>query len=127
MIRTRFAATLAVLALGASAQETIRVGVIGLDSSHAPAFARLLNIPEDKDHVPGARVVAAFPGGSPDLEDNAGRLARFRKEMEEVHRIPIAGSIEEMVGRVDAVMITSVDGRRHLAEARPVLAARKRL
>lgn len=37
------------------------------------------------------------------------------------------GTIEEMCKNVDAVMIESVDGRPHLAQARPVIAAGKPL
>ena len=42
-----------------TAAADIRVGLIGLDTSHAPAFAGILNDPNAKDHVAGARVVAA--------------------------------------------------------------------
>src|SRR5690606_35005962 len=49
----------------------LRVGLIGLDTSHVVAFTRLLNDPAHPDHVPGARVVAAFKGGSPDVEASA--------------------------------------------------------
>ncbi|MGV3484480.1 MAG: tRNA-dihydrouridine synthase, partial [Planctomycetaceae bacterium] len=38
----------------------IRVGMIGLDTSHVVAFTELLNNPSNKNHVPGAKVVAAF-------------------------------------------------------------------
>ena len=41
-------------------QETpIKVGIIGLDTSHVVAFTQLLNDPARPDHIPGARVVAA--------------------------------------------------------------------
>ena len=45
----------------------IKVGIIGTDTSHAPAFTRILNDPSNPDHIPGAKVVAAYPGGSPDM------------------------------------------------------------
>ena len=70
----------------AAGGDEIRVGLIGLDTSHAVAFTQLLNDPARPDHVPGARVVAAFKQGSPDVEAsatggapilarNAGRIA----------------------------------------------------
>src|SRR5262245_48447647 len=37
-------------------EKTIRAGVIGLDTSHATAFAALLNDPQSSEHVPGARI-----------------------------------------------------------------------
>src|SRR6202012_1673732 len=66
-------------ALAAAAD--IRIGIIGTDTSHATAFTRILNDPSSPDHVPGARVVAAFKGGSPDIEESASRIERFTKEL----------------------------------------------
>jgi len=40
----------------------IRVGLIGLDMSHALDFTRRLNDPSHPEHVPGGRVVAGFAG-----------------------------------------------------------------
>ena len=48
----------------------IKVGIIGLDTSHVIAFTKAFNDPSDKDHVPGLRVVAAYKGGSPDVESS---------------------------------------------------------
>jgi predicted dehydrogenase len=128
--------SLLAIALGASlllsgnAQTTgpagvIRVGLIGLDTSHAGAFTQLLNDTARADHVPGARVVAAFKGGSPDVEASATRIDKFTSELRDSWKIELVDSIEALVARVDAVMLTSVDGRVHLAQVRPVLAARK--
>ena len=105
----------------------IRIGLIGLDTSHAGAFTQLLNDPARPDHVPGARVVAAFKGGSPDVEASATRVDKFTAELRDKWGIEIVGSIEELVKKVDAVMLTSVDGRAHLPQARAVIAARKPL
>lgn len=105
----------------------IRIGLIGLDTSHAGAFTQMLNDPSRPDHIPGARVVAAFKGGSPDIEASASRVEKFTAELRDTWKIELVDSIEALVSRVDAVMLTSVDGRIHLAQARPVLAARKPL
>jgi predicted dehydrogenase len=104
---------------------TIRVGLIGLDTSHAVAFTELLNDPARPDHVPGARVVAAVAGGSPDVEASATRVGKFTAELRDTWKIAIVGSIADLIPRVDAIMLTSVDGRVHLAQIRPALAARK--
>lgn len=105
----------------------IRVGLIGLDTSHAGAFTQLLNDSSRPDHIPGARVVAAFKGGSPDVEASASRVDKFTADLRDKWQIELVDSIDDLVRRVDAVMLTSVDGRVHLAQARPVLAARKPL
>jgi hypothetical protein len=105
----------------------IRVGMIGLDTSHVTAFTKLLNDPSHKEHVPGARVVAAFKGGSPDIESSASRVEGYTKQLREDFGVKIVDSIEELCGQVDAVMLESVDGRPHLEQARPVIRAGKRL
>ena len=87
------------------------VGLIGLDTSHAVAFTQLLNDPSRPDHVPGARVVAAFKQGSPDVEASASRIEKFTAELRDTWKIELVDSIEELVRRVDAVMVASVDGR----------------
>ena len=64
------------------AQE-IRVGMIGLDTSHVTAFTKLLNDKSDPNHVPSARVVAAFKDGNPDVESSHTRIDRFTAELKE--------------------------------------------
>ncbi len=105
----------------------LRVGMIGLDTSHVTAFAKVLNDPADKAHVPGARVVAAFKGGSPDIESSRSRVEGYTRELTEKWGVKICDSIEELCRQVDAVMLESVDGRPHLAQARPVIKAGKPL
>jgi len=105
----------------------IKVGIIGLDTSHVTAFTKLLNNKSDPDHVPGARVVAAFKGGSPDVEASRTRIDRFTDELKDKWGVEIVGSIEELCKKVDAVLLESVDGRPHLSQVRPVFAAKKRV
>ncbi|MEQ2008340.1 MAG: Gfo/Idh/MocA family oxidoreductase [Limisphaerales bacterium] len=105
----------------------LRIGMIGLDTSHVPAFTDILNNPANKSHVPGAKVVAAFKGGSPDIESSASRVEGFTKTLVEKYGVKIYDSIDEMVKNVDAVFIESVDGRPHLAQAIPVIKAGKPL
>lgn len=103
----------------------IRVGMIGLDTSHATAFARLLNDTNSAGHIAGARVVAAYPGGSPDLDASWSRVDGYTRELRERYGIRILDSIPALCDEVDAVMLESVDGRPHLEQAKPVLKAGK--
>ena len=105
----------------------LRIGLIGLDTSHVVQFTGILNDPSHAEHIPGARVVAAFKGGSPDVEASATRIERFTGEVTGKWGVELVDSIEALCRRVDAVMLTSVDGRQHLAQVRPVFAARKRV
>jgi predicted dehydrogenase len=104
--------------------KTLRAGMIGLDTSHAPAFAGLLNGASPKPELAGVKVVAAFPGGSPDLPASADRVEGYTKKLAELG-VEIVPSIEALLDKVDVVLLESVDGRPHLAQAIPVLKARK--
>ncbi len=105
----------------------LRIGLIGLDTSHVIAFTKLLNDPADKNHVAGAKVVAAFKGGSPDLESSWSRVDGYTQQLQTEFGVVMVDSIEALCGQVDAVMLESVDGRPHLAQAGPVIRAHKRL
>ena len=111
-------------AAAAEPGKTIRVGIIGLDTSHVPAFTKLINNADNTGDMAGVRVVAGFPGGSPDIPDSADRLEKFTEQIRQMG-VEIVPSIDELLKRVDAVLLESVDGRPHLEQVRPVLAARK--
>ncbi len=106
----------------------LRLGIIGTDTSHVIAFTKLLNGDAGSpDHIAGARVVAAFKGGSPDLEESASRVDKYASELESKYGVEIVPDIPTLLTKVDAVLLESVDGRPHLAQARPVIAAHKPL
>lgn len=117
--------TLVITHLAAAAE--LRLGLIGLDTSHVIAFTKVLNDPDHKQHVPGARVVAAFKGGSPDIPSSRDRVDKFTSTLENDFGVKIHDSIAEMCRHVDAVLLESVDGRPHLRQARPVIQAGKPL
>jgi len=103
----------------------IRIGIIGTDTSHVPAFTKLLNDSKEPGYISGARVVAAFKGGSPDVESSYKRVDGYATEIHDKYGVEIVGSIEELCKKVDAVLLESVDGRPHLNQVKPVLAAKK--
>jgi predicted dehydrogenase len=105
----------------------LRLGMIGLDTSDVTAFTELLNNEKNKNHVPGAKVVAAFKGGSADVESSASRVDGYTRDLQQKYGVKIVDTIEELCQMVDAVLIESVDGRPHLAQARPVIMAGKPL
>ncbi|MGH8021370.1 MAG: Gfo/Idh/MocA family protein [Opitutaceae bacterium] len=111
--------------LGAAAESDVRIGMIGLDTSHVIAFTKLLNDPAAEDHVEGGRVVAGYKGGSPEVEQSASRVDRFTRELVTTYGVKLCDSIEELARNVDAIMIESVDGRAHLEQARRVFPFRK--
>jgi len=108
-----------------TSDSSLRIGIIGFDTSHVPAFTRLLNDPRDPFHVPGGRVVAGYPSFSEDLEASYSRVNQFVDAVREPYGVEIVDSVTALLDRVDAVLLESVDGRRHLSEITPVLEARK--
>jgi len=104
-----------------------RVGIIGLDTSHCIAFTKSLNDPKAGPEFAGYKVVAAYPtAGSSDLPSSINRLAGFTDQVKQ-QGVEIVDSIEELLKRVDVVLLETVDGRKHLEQALPVLKAGKRL
>lgn len=93
-----------------AARGSLRIGLVGLDTSHALKFAEILN---DPTSTVGASVVAAFPGGSPDMEKSISRVAGFREALKTRLGVAMMDSPEEVAERVDLVIITAVDGRTH--------------
>lgn len=125
IVRPTFAFLL-VAQLAAAAD--IRLGIIGTDTSHVPAFTQMLNSePGAKDHIAGARVVAAYKGGSKDIESSISRVDQYAEEIRAKWGVEIVPDIATLLSKVDAVLLTSVDGRIHLEQARPVIAAHKPL
>lgn len=119
----------AIVALTASTTiaADLRIGMIGLDTSHVPAFTSMLNDTAHKAHIPGGRVVAAFKGGSKDIETSWSRVDKYAEELETKYGVKLYDSIEELCKHVDAVFLESLDGRPHLEQARPVILAGKPL
>ena len=103
----------------------LRLGIIGADTSHVVAFTEILNDPKAKGHIEGAKVVALFKGGSPDIESSWSRFEGYTKTLQTKYGVQVYASIEEMCRNVDAVLLESVDGRPHLEQVKPVLRAKK--
>jgi hypothetical protein len=103
----------------------IRIGMIGLDTSHVVQYLGIINDPKHKDHVPGGKIVAGFKGGSADVESSRTRVDNFTKTAVEKYGVKMYDTIEELAQNVDAILILSVDGRPHLDQFRRTLAAKK--
>ncbi len=119
---------MAVSPLTATADEPdkpLRAGIIGLDTSHVVAFTKLLNDDKATGDLSGVRVVAAFPGGSADIPASRNRVAGFTKELKEKYQVEIVESIDDLLKKVDVVLLESVDGRPHWEQVQPVLKAKK--
>ncbi len=102
----------------------MRIGMIGLDTSHCLAFAELLNKQEPDPEVAGFRVVLVYPKGSPDIESSVSRVPDYTVKIKALG-VEICDDLDTMIAQVDAVLLETNDGRPHLEQVVPVLKARK--
>jgi len=109
-----------------SGQNTGRIGIIGLDTSHSVAFTKAINSPDPKPEYSGFRIVAAYPQGSSDIRSSADRIPGYIEEVKKLG-VRITSSIEELLSEIDYVLLETNDGRLHLEQALPVFRAGKRV
>ena len=118
------------VAAGAEPQESplkpLRIGLIGLDTSHVVSFTQALADPARTADLASVQVTAAWPGGSPTFPLSRDRVAGFTDQVRSMG-VEIVDSIPKLLERVDGVILHSVDGRQHLEQALPVFQAGKRL
>ena len=126
-----FRVTLATLVLSsctfarAAEPASLRAGMIGLDTSHVPAFVKIFNSPKATGDLAGIKVIAGYPGGT-DIPASRDRVKGFTEQLRGMG-IEIVDTIPQLLEKVDVVLLESVDGRIHLEEAIPVIKAGKPL
>jgi len=92
----------------------LTIGMIGLDTSHCLEFTKLLNEPDHPFHVEGGKVAYAFPFYSEDLPISKDRVQGYTETLRKDHSVKITCSIAETAAASDAILLTAVDGRKHL-------------
>lgn len=90
-------------AFAESSVHSIRIGMIGLDTSHVVAFTRIMNDPEAIGALKDVHIVAAWPGGSPDFPLIRDRVQGFTKQVKDMG-VEVVNSIEALLLKVDAVL-----------------------
>ncbi|WP_026309716.1 Gfo/Idh/MocA family protein [Niabella aurantiaca] len=103
-----------------------RIGIIGLDTSHAVAFVKSLNGNDPDPAFKGYRVAAAYPRGSKDIPSSIKRIPGYTTEVQK-YGVAITTSITDLLSKTDVVCLETNDGRLHLEQALPVLQAGKPL
>ncbi len=108
----------------AANSETLRVGIIGLDTSHVPSFIKSINREPADPAMQNCRVVAAYPYGSRDIESSASRIPKYTAEVKAMG-LEVVDSIDGLLSMVDCVLLETNDGRPHLEQALQVFRAGK--
>lgn len=111
------------LCLSAFSQDVIRLGLIGLDTSHSTAFSKLIN-GTGEEWSAGFRVVAAYPYGSQTIKSSYERIPKYIDEVQK-YGVEVVNSIAELLDKVDCVLLETNDGRLHLEQALEVFKAGK--
>jgi predicted dehydrogenase len=104
----------------------IRAGIVGTTTSHVQAFTGAINSPDATGDLADIKIVAGFTGGIKDNPSSWDRREKYSDFLRE-QGCTIYDTIEEMMKHVDVVLLESVDGRPHLEQAKPVIAAGKPL
>ena len=103
---------------------TVRIGIIGLDTSHSPAFVKAINAENPRSEYVGFKIVAAYPYGSKAIKSSYDRIPKFTEEVQ-AFGVKITSSIEELLKDVDCVLLETNDGNMHLEQAIEVFKAGK--
>ena len=109
------------LASEAGIQPVKKVGMIGLDTGHSPAFVKTLNTASGNEYG-NYKVVAAYPKGTELITEWKNRIPEFTAEVQQ-HGVEIVDSIPRLLELVDYVILTTIDGNKHLEQAMPVFEA----
>jgi predicted dehydrogenase len=112
--------------LAGNSPQSKKVGIIGLDTSHSTAFTKALNDPATPPGFGGYKVVAAYPRGSNDIKSSVDRIPGYTEEVQKLG-VEIVNSVEELLPKIDVVLLETNDGRLHLEQALKVLKAGKRM
>ncbi|MFK7694578.1 Gfo/Idh/MocA family protein [Paenibacillus sp. HJGM_3] len=104
----------------------LKIGLVGLDTSHAKVFTRIINDPSYEHHMPRAgRVVLGYPGGSPDFPASINRVEGYTRELSESYGVRIAETPEQVAEEADLILLTAVDGRVHRSLFERIVGYRK--
>lgn len=103
----------------------LKIGLVGLDTSHVVGFSKLLNDPANPEHLNGATVTHGYPGVSKDFELSYSRVDGFTKQLRDTLGVKIVDSPAAAAEACDLVFITAVDGRTHLDYLKQTLPYRR--
>lgn len=104
----------------------MRIGIIGIDSSHTPVFSNRINT-LNKEGKTRCKVTAFWDPGTHEWQhpdgpaQSAKDVAKWREDTIKEGAKQV-NTIDELLGQVDGVMVLNINGHRHLELAVPSLA-----
>ena len=84
------------LCISAFSQEVVKLGLIGLDTSHSTAFSKLIN-GTGEEWSAGFKVVAAYPYGSQTIKSSYERIPKYIEEVQ-TYGVEVVNSIADPEG-----------------------------
>jgi predicted dehydrogenase len=95
----------------------MKLGVIGVDSSHLPAFATRI---KDLAQAGESRCLVTHRWTDGDHDMPADDVATWERQADELG-VEAVDRLDDLLDAVDGVMVLSVNGHRHLGHALPAL------
>ena len=102
----------------------MKIGIIGLDTSHSIAFTKFINGTDKKEEYKDFQIVAAYPYGSKTIKSSYDRIPGYIEQVKEMG-VEIVSSIPELLDKVDCVLLETNDGNLHVEQAYEVFKAGK--
>jgi hypothetical protein len=106
------------------AQQQVKIGIVGLDTSHSTAFTKLLNGGDAEEEYAGFKIVAAYPYGSQTIQSSYERIPKYIEEVKK-YGVEIVPTIDDLLNKVDFVLLETNDGNLHLEQAAAIFKAGK--
>src|SRR6056297_2520331 len=104
----------------------LKIGMIGLDTSHCIAFTKLLNKKGwNRNRIKGGTVKYAYKGGSNLFSKSYNRVDSFSQKLQKRFGVQILDSIQDVAEKSDAILLESCDGRQHLEQFRSIAPYKK--
>ena len=103
-------------------QAQVKIGMIGLDTSHSTAFTKFIN--GNTDEFKDFQVVAAYPYGSKTIKSSFDRIPGYIEQVEKMGVEVVSLSLK-LLDKVDCVLLETNDGNLHLEQAYEVFKAGK--
>ena len=107
----------------ANQEKELKAGIIGLDTSHSPAFTKLINDPQNPK-MQGVKVAYAYPFGSKRIEASASRIPKYIEDVKALG-VQVLDSLEEVVKASDVLLLETNDGTLHVEQFLSIVKSKK--